>query len=115
MKLKYAFLASVALMGFGTVAQAGPSIRLSIGTGGGCYQRPAFCPPQPICRAPVYPAYCAPVVYYNQAPVYYYGNTTRFSTVSGFVNGGQGVIQVSRPVYPVQPVTVYQGNSFRWR
>ena len=114
MKLKSALIGTVALVTFAAGAQAGPSIRLSIGTGGGCYQRPAFCPPQPICRTPVYPAYCAPVVYYNQAPVFY-GNTTRFSTVSGFVNGGQGVIQVSRPVLPVQPVTVYQGTPFRWR
>ncbi|MFA7343958.1 MAG: hypothetical protein WC003_06615 [Terrimicrobiaceae bacterium] len=64
----------------------------------------------------IYPGYCAPVVYYNPVPTYYYsGTTTRFSTVSGFVNGGQGVIQVSQPVYPVQPVTVYRGNNFRWR
>lgn len=111
MKLKSALIGTVALVTFAAGAQAGPSIRLSIGTGGGCYQRPAFCPPQPVYRAPVY---CAPVVYYNQAPVFY-GNTTRFSAVSGFVNGGQGVIQVSRPIYPVQPVTVYQGNRFRWR
>ncbi len=115
MKLKFA-LAGM-LLALTAAAHAGPSISISFGSGG-CQQRPVYCPPQPVCRQPVYyyPAYnCAPVVYYNTAPVYYTGTTTRFSTVSGFVNGGQGVIQVSEPVYPVQPVMVYPRNNFRWR
>ena len=116
MKLKPALLATAILAVCSAAAHAGPSVTISIGPGG-CYQGPVFCPPRPFCQRPFYPAYCAPVVYYyNPAPAYYdSGMATRFSTVSGFVNGGQGAIQVSQPVFPVQPVTVYQGNSFRWR
>lgn len=96
-------------------AQAGPSISISFGSGN-CNRQPVFCPPRPVCQQPVYPAYYGrPVVYYNQAPAYCYGNGTRFSNVTGFVNGGQGVIRVAEPIYQVQPVTVYPRNSFRWR
>lgn len=61
---------------------------------------------------PVY--YAQPVVYYNPVPACSV-TTTRFSNVPGFINGGQGVIQVPQPVYPVQPVVVYPQNNFRWR
>lgn len=106
MKLKLLTLA--AALTFAAAAQAGPSVFISFG-GGGCNQRPVYyCPPRPVCLP-----YQAPVVYYNQAPVYYGG--TRFSNVSGFVTGRQGVVQVARPVYPVQPVTTCRGNTFRWR
>ena len=90
MKLKSAILATIALMAFAAAAQAGPSWSISFGSGG-CFRRPV-CYPQPVCRRSFYPAYCAPVVYYN--PVY---DTPR-------------VIQVPRPY----PVTVYSGNRFRW-
>ena len=108
-KLAVAALALAALTGS---AQAGPSVGIWIGSAGGACQpvRPV-CAPQPRCYQPYY--YQPAVVYYNPAPVYY--TTTRFSNVTGFVNGGQGVIQVSQPVLPVQPVRVYQGNGFRWR
>ena len=73
-------------------------------------------PMQPMCNqyAPRYyqPCYAQPVVYVVPAC---YNTTTRFSNVNGFVNGGQGVIQVSQPVYPVQPVIVSPQNTFRWR
>jgi len=109
MKLKLLTLA--AILACAAAAQAGPSIFVSFGSGGACNQRPAYyCPPRPVCQ-PYY--YQAPVVYYNRVPVCYGG--TRFSNVSGFVTGRQGVVQVARPVYPVQPVNVYRGNSFRWR
>lgn len=113
MKLKLA-LAAITLAGT-TAAQAGPGIVIQFGSGGGCnqrpvyYQQPQYCAPRPICR----PVYQAPVVFFNQGQACPAG--TRFSNVSGFVNGQQGVIRVSQPVYPVQPVSVYQGNSFRWR
>ncbi|MBE2204757.1 MAG: hypothetical protein IAE94_10505 [Chthoniobacterales bacterium] len=115
MKLKSALIGAAVLVTFAAGAQAGPAISVSIGTGGGgCVQRPVVCPPRPGCRTAFVPTYCAPVVFYNQAPVFN-GNVTRFSTVSGFVNGGQGVIQVARPIYPVQPVVIHQGPAFRWR
>lgn len=112
MKLKLALAALT--MACSTAAQAGPGIVIQFGSGGGgCNQRPVYCPPRPVCQ----PYYQQPVVYYNQG---YYNQGqcstgTRFSNVSGFVNGRQGVIQVSQPVYPVQPVNVYRGNNFRWR
>lgn len=97
-------------------AQAGPSVAVWVGSGG-CAQ-----PIQPLCNqfAPRYyqPCYAQPVVYVVPAC---YNTTTRFSNVTGFVNGGQGVIQVSQPVYPiqpvypVQPVIVSPQNTFRWR
>lgn len=108
MKLKSTLATAGAILAMAAAAHAGPSISISFGSGG-CY-RP------PVCQRVFYPAYyCAPVVYYNAVPACYYGTTTRFSNVSGFVNGGQGVIQVSEPVYPVQPVVVYPRNTFRWR
>jgi hypothetical protein len=57
------------------------------------------------------PAYYAPAVY----PAYYYGGPARYSNVRGFVNGSQGIIRVPPPIYPVQPVAVDRGHSFRWR
>lgn len=112
MKLKSALLATLAMAALPTVVHAGPSISISIGSGG-CNQSPVYCPPQPVaCQRVYYPTYCAPVVYYNAAPAYFSGTTTRFSNVSGFINGGQGVIQVSEPIYPV---VVYPRNTFRWR
>jgi hypothetical protein len=115
MKLKLALVALT--LACSTASQAGPGIVIQLGSGGGCNQRPVYCPPRPVycpprpvCQ-PYY--YQAPVVYYNQGPACSTG--TRFSNVSGFVNGRQGVIQVSQPVYPVQPVNVYRGNNFRWR
>lgn len=120
MKLKLT-LAAITLV-FTTAAQAGPGVVIQFGSGAGCNPRPVYCPPRPvyyqqtpygtrqvICQ----PVYQAPVVYYNQGQACSTG--TRFSNVSGFVNGQQGVIRVSQPVYPVQPVNVYQGNNFRWR
>jgi hypothetical protein len=112
MKLKPALLAAIGLLGIASSSQAGPSISISFGSGG-CFSRPVICPQQSICQRAYYP--CAPVVYYNPVPVCYQYGTTRYSNVSGFVTGEQGVIRVSPPVFPVQPVTVYEGNSFRWR
>lgn len=110
MKLKFALFTITGLMAFAAVAQAGPSIRISFGSDG-CYQRPVYYSRQPVCRMPVYPAYYAPAVY----PAYYYGGPARYSNVQGFVNGSQGIIRVPPPIYPVQPVTVDRGHSFRWR
>lgn len=114
MKNKLAF----ALLLLAGSAQAGPSVSVWFGSGG-C---PQPMPVQPMCNqyAPRYyqPCYPQPVVYTVPAC---YNTTTRFSNVNGFVNGGQGVIQVSQPVYPVQavypvqPVIVSPQNSFRWR
>lgn len=115
MKFKSPVVVAGMILASGLAAQAGPSISIIFGSGG-CSQQPVYCPPRPVCQQPVYPVYYGrPVVYYNQAPACYYGNGTRYSNVSGFVNGGQGVIRVSEPVYPVQPVTVYPRNNFRWR
>lgn len=105
-------LAALVLLLAGS-AQAGPAVTVWFGSGG-CPQ-----PVQPMCNqyAPRYyqPCYYAqPVVYYNPVPACH-STTTRFSNVRGFVNGGQGVIQVSQPVYPVQPVIVSPQNGFRWR
>ncbi len=109
MKLKLLIL-SVTLA-CSVAAQAGPSLFVSFGPGGGCNQRPVYpCPPRPIYHPSFYQA---PVVYYNQSPVS--PERARFSNVSGFVTGRQGVIQVPPPVCPVQPVTTYRGNAFRWR
>jgi len=111
MKLKCAILGAVGFLTVSAAAQAGPSVSLTFGSGNSC-QRPVFYPQQPVCQRPLQPAWCAPVVYVNPVS---YGTAVRYSNVSGFVNGGQGVIQVSQPVFVVQPVTVYQGNAFRWR
>lgn len=109
--MKHKLLTLAATLAISAGAQAGPAIVVSFGSAGACSQRPVYlCPPRPICQ-PFYGQ--APVVYYNQAPAYYGG--TRFSNVSGFSCGRQGVIQVSQPCYPVQPVQVSRGNSFRWR
>ncbi len=118
MKNKLA-LALVMLLLAGS-AQAGPSVVVWVG---GC---PQPMPMQPMCNASRYyqPCYAQPVVYAVPAC---YNTTTRFSNVNGFVNGGQGIIQVSQPVYPVQPiypvqpaypvqpVIVSPQNTFRWR
>ncbi|MFZ4777435.1 MAG: hypothetical protein ACOYM3_18870 [Terrimicrobiaceae bacterium] len=115
MKFKSTVIVAGMIFVLSIAARAGPSISISFGSGG-CNQQPVYCPPRPVCRQPVYPVfYAQPVVYYNQAPAACYGNVTRFSNVTGFVNGGQGVIRVSEPVYPVRPVVVYPQNNFRWR
>ena len=114
MKHKPALLAAICSVAFAVTVQAGPAVSISIGPGG-CFQRQVFCPQQAVWPRPFYPVYYAPLIYCNTAPAYYYGTTVRYSNVSGLFSGGQAVIQVPPPVFPVQPVTVYQGNSFRWR
>ena len=109
MKIPSVLVGAAALV-TAVAAHAGPSIRIVIAPGGGC-QRPVYCQPQPVCQRVFYPQ-CAPAVFYNTAPVFTGGTVTRFSNVSGFVNGGQGVIQISEPIYPV---VVYPQNTFRWR
>lgn len=107
MKLKFAVLPVVSLLFAVGPVLAGLQVSLSLGSGAACQTACG-----PIYRPVVY-APCTPVVWWT--PVQTWTTAPRFSNVSPVVTSEQGVVRVPPPVFTTQPLTVYEGQTFRWR